>query len=166
MQDEVLAVFPARPRDVGEWEDLLIRFELAPRAVRLALDTARSGIDDVDPTLAGAADHLFELAAREAEAWSWMQALREGGTLRPWSASWVRPAGETAALRADLERFGSLRARNFVWVQRRGLDVWDWEAALPGGGTVTAFRLISYLVREDGRHVAGIREALREAGAC
>jgi hypothetical protein len=165
MRPDPFAERPRRPRDVGEWEDLLIRFELAPRALRLAMESAPNGIDTADPTLDGVAEEMNALAEREAEAWGWMQALREGRPLRPWSDLFERPV-PAAPLREYLDRFASSRARNFAWVQRRGLVVWDWESDHPDFGSVTAFQLISFLVREDGRRLARVRDAFRAAEPC
>jgi hypothetical protein len=167
MADNPFAGFPAQPRDVAEWEDLLIRFEIAPRALRHTLESARGGIDVPDPSLRRVADQLRHLAEREAEAWQWMQALREGGKLRVWAGG-PRPDATAAdrPLRDDLDRFTSFRSRNFAWVQRRGVDVWGWSASHEKFGEVTPFRLISYLVRHDGHHLARIRDAFRAADAC
>lgn len=170
MPDSPFAAFPARPGDVGEWEELLVRFELAPRAVRFALDPAPAGLDTPDPALAGVAAELHALAEREAEAWGWMQALREAAPLGGWEEAGEVPAdgarGGSVPLRDDLQRFSSLRARNFAWVQRRGLEVWEWQAAHPRFGEVTAFQLISWLVRHDGQRLARVRATLRAPEPC
>jgi hypothetical protein len=166
MAGNPFAGYAARPADIAEWEDLLIRFEIAPRALRHTLEAAPGGLDVADPSLAGVADQLRHLADREAEAWAWMQTLREGGELRAWAG----PAGDAAAppapLRQDLDRYVSYRTRNFAWVQRRGVDVWGWSATHPEHGEVTPFRLISYLARHDAHHLARIREAFRRSDAC
>jgi hypothetical protein len=154
--------FPHRPRDVGEWEELLVRFELGPRAARLALEVG----DGAQESDAGAAHHLARLAGREAEAGAWLRQLREGGALQPWDAD-PEPALQAEDTVARLlERYTELRRRNFGWVQRRGLEVWEWASPHPEFGTVTAFQLVSYLVRHDGQRLAGIREALRAGEPC
>jgi hypothetical protein len=156
---------PPRPRDVGEWEDLLVRFELGPRAVRLALEVGEAGPEERGSG-AGAAYPLARLSGREAEAGAWLRQLREGGALQPWGADPEPVLDAEDSVARLLERYTELRRRNFGWVQRRGLEVWEWASPHPELGTVTAFQLVSYLVRHDGQRLAGIREALRAGEPC
>jgi hypothetical protein len=157
------AEFAERPRDVGEWEDLLVRFELGPRAVRLALEAGATGGAE---SAAAAVPELARLARREAEAGEWLRRLREGAALQPWSAEAGPVLEDGTTVAALLESYVESRRRNFGWVQRRGIDVWEWESAHPEFGRVTAFQLVSQLVRHDGQRLAGIREALRPGEPC
>ena len=151
-------LYPAVPPSEVEWEELLVRYELTPRALRAALD---------DVELEGDArvrvgDLLRSLVANELQVTELFAAMRDGLPVQ------VNPRVEvmSAEPRAAYERFAALRGRNFAAVQRRGLEVWGWRAEAPGRGTVTAHQLILASTAFDAETLAGVREALRGAGAC
>jgi hypothetical protein len=168
MVDEAIAGFPAAPPGIAEWEDLLVRLELGPRAVRIALETIPSSawIASVDPQRWNIAMHIAHLARREAEVGEWLACLRDGRPLPPW-AVWphegIAMDVETGAIARDLQLFAERRARNFAVVQRRGLEVWDWRASHAENGELSVYQLLSALVRHDARHLARLRAALRSA---
>lgn len=163
------AALPAEPPGIAEWENLLVRVELGPRAVRIAVD----GADPVrlasarDRQGRSVADHLSHLAHREAEAAGWLEAMRTGGGLEL-AADPPPNRDDRADGRVEVDRwvlgFAERRARNFATVQRRGLEVWAWRAEHPGHGPLSAYRLFGYLAAHDGRHLAAIRALLREGG--
>ena len=150
-----------RPRDIGEWEDLLVRYELGPRAVRHALEEAEENAGAHPLSSDSLVDQLAHLVRREADAGAWLQALSEGHPLSPWGEAASRAEVETEAAARTLDRFAELRARNFARVQRRGVDVWEWESVHPDHGPITAFQLLAWQVRHDGLHLVRIREILR-----
>jgi hypothetical protein len=166
MTADPFAAFPAMPPGIAEWEELLVRLELAPRAVRIALDSVQSELwmEGRDPQGWNVAAHLAHLAQREEEAADWLNALRDAGELRPWSwrsaEALVVEVG-TGAVDRDLRHFTERRARNFAAVQRRGIEVWNWRAVHPEYGAVALFQLLAYLVEHDGRHLKRLRAALR-----
>lgn len=140
---------PARPDSVAEWEDLLVRLEIAPRAVRVTLEEVE------DSTSAARA--LRTAAYREAE----VGRLLESAADLPQSAG--REDGVLAedGLSALSIRFASLRARTFALVQRRGLEVWEWRAPLPSGSAVTVYQLLLWLAKQDAALLAELRRARR-----
>lgn len=139
-----------RPPSEVEWEELLMRLELTPRAVRAYLSDAgvRGGL---------AREPLQRLLLREAWAAKALEALRTGAAVE-WSG-WAR-LGEPDAERMSFD-FAALRAKNFAQAQRRGLAVWEWRASAEGIGEFTAYQLLRYLMTEDGRSLAELRAALR-----
>ncbi len=145
LQDRLL-IFPERPPSEVEWEELLARLDLAPRAFQLAAEDA-AGNPRVAPVLASALalEGWFAMALKELQA---------GGTI-------PRDFGSTPAVgtvREALEGFSALRARNFAALQRRGISVWDWSAATEEeGGRVTTYQAASAVVEMDGRHLAVLR---------
>jgi hypothetical protein len=147
---------PARPDHVAEWEDLLVRLELMPRAVRVALDER-----DIDPSRVHSV--LDELLKRE----SWVGKALEAAALTaaglPLNAPDDPGRGDVeypqVVFRQEdaLERFVRLRNRNFAMVQRRGITVWDWEAPVGAEGRATVYQLLSVLARGDVRALAILR---------
>lgn len=151
----------ALPPSVAEWEELLVRLEIAPRALRMAVEELPPG------------DHpavrrrLAEAVAGERTALAHVDALRDGAPLEaaPSFEDDAGDAGEGTAARAA--EFARLRARLFARVQRRGLEVPAWTSPLPGGGGVTAYAYLGAVVRRDGETLAAVRRAVRgEGGAC
>lgn len=145
---------PARPPSEVEWEELLVRLEIAPRALRIAVDEAPAD----DPAVR---DALLTGLMAELVLQATVEAMVEG-----------REAPDGAGMedaRADagelLGRFAQLRARTFAMVQRRGLNVWEWTArggAWPGA---TAYQVLQAAARSDGRLLDAVRGAGRpEAG--
>jgi len=155
------AAYPAEPVDIAEWEDLLVRFEIMPRALRNTLErVAAEG---------AAREALLKLLAREEWAVETFGALREG------NAASAPPAETEVATDpgGDLEdlavRIAQRRAKNFAQVQRRGLEVWGWSAMLGEHEKVTTFQLLRWLVAGDVAALAALRGAARAdsgAGAC
>jgi hypothetical protein len=147
LQDRLL-IFPARPPSEVEWEELLARLDLAPRAFQLAADDAE-GNPRVVHVLASAfaLEHWFATALKELQA---------GGSI-PLDFGYTPGAGGASAVREVLDGFSALRARNFAALQRRGISVWEWSAATKEGGRVTTFQAASAVVEMDGRHLAVLR---------
>jgi hypothetical protein len=169
MTESAFEGLPAKPPGIAEWEDLLVRVELGPRAMRIVLE----GADPPRLTAArdrhgrSAVDHLSHLARREAEMADLLEAMRTGrwpatGSSGP-SERGDRDDASQGAER-ELRRYAERRARNFANAQRRGLEVWEWRAEHPALGTVSAYQLFGYLAAHDGRHLAAIRSLVRQAG--
>jgi hypothetical protein len=145
---EEIAPLPRRPESVAEWEELLVRLEVVPRVVR---NTVEEVTDD-----RSAAAALADAARREGEVGLWLEV-----------ASGVREDGDGSATAVEVEggatdlahRFASLRARTFAMLQRRGLEVWEWEAPLAGSAAVTTHQLLLWLVRRDAQLLAQLRQA-------
>lgn len=151
-----VATLPARPDGLPEWEDLLVRYEIMARALRVTLE-------EVERQPAAAAETLRRIVRDEAEFADWLLRARGNGERdRPPAI----PADEADPI-ALADRFTSLRARNFAMLQRRGVDVWEWSGPLDGAGTVTAHQLVSALVGSDAAALAELRHGLRlGAAAC
>jgi hypothetical protein len=138
---------PAVPPSEVEWEDLLLRIEITPRALRVAVEDA-----------AGAAAALAPLRAAVLEE-ALLQALLESmadGREAPCEAGVAGVEGDPEAI---ARQFASLRARTFAIVQRRGLGVWEWR--LRGGPWegATAYQLLQGAAARDGRTLAAVRGA-------
>jgi hypothetical protein len=144
------AAHPARPAEVAEWEDLLVRLEIMPRALRNVLE-------GVPGETAAALAALRALVDRERLLHAWFRAL-----LADAAADVPGPDGVRLAAGELADWFTRLRARTFAMVQRRGLEVWEWEAELAGHGRVSSFQLLCEAVRQD----VGTLAELRRAGAC
>jgi hypothetical protein len=109
---------PARPPSEVEWEDLLVRLEIMPRALRVAIEDAPEGHRGVAHVLQMGV--LFEMALQKM-----LEAMVDGRELpADFGVGVEGMAGDAAALLAEYAR---LRNRSFVMVQRRGLNVWDWQ---------------------------------------
>lgn len=145
------AGLPPHPPSVAEWEDLLLRMEIMPRVVRVTLEEVPSG--------AVVLATLREMVERDALLGGWLH--RASGL--PDEAP---PAAASGDARALAERFASLRARNFAMLQRRGLEVWEWVAEHQGA-PVTAYQMVTALVRSDAAALEALREGRRLGqGAC
>jgi hypothetical protein len=153
------ANFRARPLEVGEWEDLLLRFELGPRAIRIALDD-HSGAPE---TLLACCARLVSAELRCSRA---LEAMQKGGTVPPGPDAPAEPGSAGAMLKRLVEIYAAARARNFAALQRRGLEVWDWTAPLEEGGEVTAAQLVRYGLQVDGDVLGEVRSAGRGVAAC
>ena len=73
------------------------------------------------------------------------------------------PAPSTPEGGAPLDHFGALRGRHFAWIQRRGLEVWEWRTTAEEGGTVTAYQALQAMVMGDAELLARIRRGETEA---
>jgi hypothetical protein len=147
--------YPARPASEVEWEDLLVRYEIAPRALRGALGDG----DAQGPARERLGDLLRALAFNEMWTALLFAAMRDGAGVSE------RPRMELS--RDDpgalFGRFQRLRERNFAEVQRRGLEVWEWTTDAPRFGPATAHQVILASIELDGRTLAEVRDALRGA---
>jgi hypothetical protein len=152
MAPEELALLPARPPAVAEWEDLLVRLEIMPRALRGTLEDSRRDEDALRET-------LEELLDRELRVGRWLERAAFGDAESA-------PAGAAAPdVRWLEDRFAAARARNFAMVQRRGVDVWAWAGELDGT-RVTVYQLLSGLMRADAAALAALRVPAAGVGAC
>ena len=153
MAPEELASLPALPPAVAEWEDLLVRLEIMPRALRGTLEGCAAG----DPGLRAA---LRELLSRDLRVGQWLERAAFGDA----GQAPLQPAADADARWLE-ERFAAVRARNFAMVQRRGVDVWEWAGELDGV-RVTVYQLLSWLMRRDAAALAALRSPVAGMGAC
>lgn len=144
MNPDAPAEFPQEPPSVAEWEDLLVRFEIMPRALSQALEQLAGE--------AGASDELSALVHREEWAAAWLEAIR---TRSAHPTSTAAPVSGPVSL----DRFRALRARNFAMLQRRGVEIWSWRAHDGKGDAPTVHQVISWLVARDRESLRSIREA-------
>ena len=146
---------PPHPAHVADWEDLLVRLEIAPRALRVTLEDAPADDPEVRALVARAAagERVFQRT---------MEALQAGQPLPDAAAAPREEPGEDA--RTLAEAFTSLRMRTFAMAQRRGVDVWAWQSADAEGRTLTVFQLFNRMVRADARLLADLRGRIRAAG--
>ncbi len=155
MVDESIAGVPPHPPSIAEWEDLLVRLEIAPRALRVTLEDASPDDAEVRALVAAA-------AAREAVRQRAMEALQAGAPL-PLDDAPEAPGGPDD-VPSLAERFRSLRMRTFAMAQRRGVDVWAWQSSDEAGRTLTVYQLFTRMVRDDGALLAALRERIRPSG--
>jgi hypothetical protein len=144
-----------RPPSIAEWEELLIRLEIAPRALRIAVEEAPDG-----PELRGV---LANLLAAESLRIAQIDAMIHDSPV-PNTADVPHVEGDADAEALAVE-FARLRARLFARAQRRGIDVWDWEGRREDGSTVSAYQLLLGAMREDADLLARVRRAARGGGA-
>ena len=153
--------YPARPPSEVEWEELLVRYEIAPRAVQVALGDASARAEAATQR---SGDLLRALLVSELQTAGLFAAMRE-------QQPFADPSGPAqvvltpAAPEALAARFAELRGRNFAAVQRRGLEVWEWRTSTRLLGEVTAYQLILRAVELDASTLAGLREA-GQGAAC
>lgn len=153
MNGSDLAAVAARPDGLPEWEDLLVRFEVMGRALRVTLEEARHEQD-------ASAAVLRRIIRDETEVADWLcRARGHGDTPLP------APVARSDDPRDLADIFTSLRARNFAMLQRRGVDVWDWAGPIAGAGVVTAHQLVAALVGSDAAALAELRQGLRLGAA-
>jgi hypothetical protein len=141
---------PARPPSEVEWEDLLVRVEIAPRALRVAVEDAPGDHPDVLEVLQRGV--LGEAALQEM-----LEAIVEGREARDGMGMEGLP-DDAAGLLAAYTR---LRMRSFVMVQRRGLNVWDWTVRGGPYPGATAYQLFQAAAQADGVLLAAMRRAAR-----
>jgi hypothetical protein len=142
--------FPARPPSEVEWEDLLVRVEIAPRALRVAVEDAPGDHPRV-------VDVLRRGVRAEAVLQDVLEAIIDGREARDGMGSEALP-DDPVALLAEYAR---LRMRSFVMVQRRGLNVWDWTVRGGPFDGATTYQLFQAAARQDGMLLAAMREAAR-----
>lgn len=146
---------PPHPAHVADWEDLLVRLEIAPRALRVTLEDAPAGDPAVRALVARA-------AAAERVFQRMMEAMQTGAPLPDAESAQPEEAGADALTLA--EAYTSVRMRTFAMAQRRGVDVWAWQSPDAEGRTLTVYQLFNRMVREDARLLAALRERVRAPG--
>jgi hypothetical protein len=112
MRPESLELLPRRPDSEIEWEDLLVRLELMPKALRVLLD-------DLEDDAPAVALLLRDLIARETFVRNFMERAAALEMSPPEQDSEAQPSRRQ---RDALDRFVRLRTRNFAIVQRSGRD--------------------------------------------
>ena len=146
--------FPARPPSEVEWEDLLVRVEIAPRALRIA-------VEDAPRDHPAVIDVLRQGVAAEAALQEMLEAIIDGREARGGTGIGGLP-DDPGALLTEYQR---LRMRSFVMVQRRGLNVWDWTVRGGPYNGATAYQLFQAAARQDGDLLAALRGAARGGSA-
>ncbi len=146
---------PARPPSEVEWEDLLVRVEIAPRALRVAVEDAPAGHPGVTEALAHGV-----IAERDLQGM--LEAVVDGRELPERMEDAGVAFDDAPSLVAEYAR---LRMRSFVMVQRRGLNVWDWTVLGGPYPGATAYQLFQCAARRDGLLLDAVRRAAREGGA-
>lgn len=147
---------PARPPSEVEWEDLLVRVEVAARALRVAVEDVPAGHPGV----------LQALAAGVRSERALQQMLEAIVDDRALPAELGHGEEEVAGdAEARVAEYGRLRYRSFLMVQRRGLNVWDWQVRGGPFDGATAYQLFQAAARTDGALLAAVRGAAREAAA-
>lgn len=141
---------PARPPSEVEWEDLLVRLEIMPRALRVAIEDAPAGHPGVVAALRTG-------VAAEAALQRMLEAMVDGREVADGGVEGMD--GDAAGLLAE---YGRLRTRSFVMVQRRGLNVWDWQVRGGPHDGATAYQLFQAAAQMDGMLLAAVRGAGRE----
>jgi hypothetical protein len=141
---------PARPPSEVEWEELLVKLEIAPRAIRVAVEDAADS------------PALHEIVRRAAlmEHW-WGERLEDLRAGRSFSlevafAGWSMD-GEPPNNRQALEVLAAERERNFGKLQRRGLEVWEWRSELVEGHPLTAYQFAQLRAAADAEVIRSIR---------
>ena len=142
---------PARPPSEVEWEELLVRVEIAPRALRVAVEDAPADHPGVLEALGWGV--LGEMALQQM-----LEAIVDGRELPGEFGFGVEAMGDAQALVAEYQR---LRFRSFVMVQRRGLNVWDWTVRGGPYDGATAYQLFQAAALADGALLAAVRGAGR-----
>lgn len=145
--------FPPHPPSEVEWEDLLVRLEIAPRALRLALEQG-------DPARPGVAETLLDALVLELLVRGTLEAMAEGREA-PNSVGFEGPAGGAEPVEPDtlVDEIERHRLRNFMFVQRRGINVWEWRARGGFWDGATLYQLLGGAMLHDARLLAGVRGA-------
>jgi hypothetical protein len=132
MTAEQLSKYDAHPTSVAEWEDLLVRVEIMPRALR-------ANLDEVGIPGATRERVLRDMVERETAAGAWLERAVTGEAGRE-----AGGPGEAHARGEDLrERFARVRARTFAMVQRRGVQIWGWTAETRDGYRPTVHQVLA-----------------------
>jgi hypothetical protein len=145
---------PARPPSEVEWEDLLVRVEIAPRALRIAVEEAPAGHP-------GLRELLRMGVMAEAVLQDMLEAMVQDRPARD-GFGFEGMEDDAAAL---VERYGRLRYRSFLMVQRRGINVWDWVVRGGAYDGATAYQLFQAAAHTDGVLLDAARQAARGAPA-
>jgi hypothetical protein len=154
MDPEKVLGFPPRPPSEVEWEELLLRLEIMPRAIMVLVEEL--------PTAGGrGAREAGDLLLRERRVRDYLERAAE---LPPSPSSVAEEAESTPE---KMEHFVRLRARNFAIVQRRGLEVWDWAADIGAGRAATVHQVLRALAEEDAATLAAVRRLIQTGpGVC
>lgn len=147
-----VANVPLEPPSIAEWEELLVRIEIAPRAVRATLHDAAPD----DPEVRA---ELSRMVRGEIRWGHLLDALRQGAVIQTELTSVPDERHDCDTTDVLVRAFAELRSRNSAQAQRRGLDVWAWRSPTDRGDTLSAFRVLSVMARYDARHLAALREA-------
>lgn len=152
-----LSRHPPRPVSEVEWEDLLLRIEVMPRALRFALEEMGRDSSRV-------AEVLRDLAENEDRARRFLEAALG---LEANSVPTADEATQPIALKADaMDRFMRLRVRNFAMAQRRGIAIWELSVPVESGERATVHQLFAYLAETDARALKALRAIRERSGAC
>jgi hypothetical protein len=138
--------FPERPPSEVEWEEILLRVDIAPRALRVAIDDVAPGHPGLSPVLQTAVlgERILQLQ---------FEAMADGRP-SPEGAE-INDIGTDAGTLAD--DFVRLRSRTFAMVQRRGLNVWDWRVTGGPFHGATSYQLLQATAAADGAWLKAIR---------
>lgn len=154
MSENVLRETPEVPASEVEWEALLERLEVGPRAIRLAVEDAGT---------VGDALHLIvgRAVGREQLAKETLEQLRGGSLLRQFNPNLLHSpiVAEGMTVTDLLDLFTGLRTQNFAQVQRRGIEVWEWRASRANGVWLTSYRLLTLMAHLDGETIAAVHRA-------
>ena len=147
--------FPARPPSEVEWEDLLVRVEIAPRALRIAVEDAPGDAELVE---------VLQLAVGlEAQLQLELRAMVDDIPLPDRGGVTLTEGISTAD--EHVAEYARWRTRNFVMLQRRGSTVWEWRVRGGPHDGATAYQLLQAAAARDGTLLATVRGAARGAGA-
>jgi len=142
--------FPERPPSEVEWEELLVKLDIAGRAFRVAVDDAADSPE------------LADLVARAAIAEAWwgqrLDDLRQGEpfSLKAGFGPWTID-GRPPTTREALDELVRHRTRNFAKLQRRGLEVWDWRSRLVEGYEITSYQFAQLRAHADAAFLQQVR---------
>lgn len=143
----------ARPPSEVEWEDLLVRVEIAPRALRVA-------VEDAPADHPGVVQALQMGVISEGALQRMLEAMVDGRPIAPDFGFGMEGLAEDAP--SLVAEYGRLRYRSFLMVQRRGLNVWDWQVRGGPYDGATAYQLFQAAARTDGALLAAVRGAARQ----
>lgn len=146
--------FPPRPPSEVEWEDLLVRVEVASRALRIAVEESR--IDRGRLVAALGEGIRFETRLQRA-----LEAIIDDRAVDGDDDA-ADPLDDPTALVAEYAR---LRYRSFLMVQRRGINVWDWTVRGGAWDGATAYQLFQAAAERDGTLLALVRGVGREGAS-
>jgi hypothetical protein len=143
---------PARPPSEVEWEDLLVRVEIMPRALRVAIEDAPADAPDL-------LDILQAALGLEGELQLQLLAMVDGAPMLD-AFGVAFPEGISTPDEYVAE-YGRWRMRNFVMLQRRGINVWEWRVRGGRHDGATAYQLLLAAAVRDGEILAAVRETAR-----
>lgn len=155
---ESLLSFPPRPASEFEWEDLLVRIEMMPRVLRVAMED----VSPDDPEIRSLVGELVD-----QEIWTFRFLEEAAAHAEGWAVDSSSTAHVPAPLDDDgVRRFERLRAKNFAILQRRGIAVWEWRPTSGEDSGPTVHQLLAHLAECDVATLGRIRTAVRGSDAC